>query len=285
MTDNRTQMISAPPTLDPNKTIMGTAPTLNATMTIKPVQCPICKSMNPPGVMFCVDCGLIFDRALPGDAFGAPTVQFPVLVDSTGKEYVLRPGATVFGRQGDVVLDDPGISRRHAQVTNTNGTLTVEDLGSTNGTKLNGTALSAPTAAQNGDEITLGGVSLKVSLPGEANKTQVVNTNKTQAIPTAPTVQSAIAWLVTGETRHSLEQGINTFGRRDTNTIQLSDPFISGKHGEVEVTADGIYLTDIGSTNGTLLNGGPITANQRIKMSEGDVIKLGDLELTLETKK
>lgn len=282
--DNRTQVLAGPPTLDPNKTIMGSAPTLNATMTIKPVQCPVCKSMNPPAVMFCVDCGLIFDRALPGDAFGAPAVQLPVLVDKGGREHPIRPGTSILGRQGDLVFDDNGMSRRHAQVTNEGGVLTLEDLGSTNGTRVNGETLTGPVTLANGDEINLGGTfTVKVGIPGEANKTQIAGGNKTQAITAAPTTQTAVAWLVTPDTKYPLENGVNTFGRRDGNTIKLADPYVSGKHGEIEVAVDGIFLTDIGSTNGTILNGGPVTANQRIKMSQGDVIKLGDLELTLDT--
>src|SRR5512146_2711594 len=96
---NRTVMTAAP-TADPNKTMMGTAPSLNTTVTIKPVQCPVCKSFNPPGMMFCNDCGLIFEMALDGDAFGAPAVQLPVLVEPTGREHQLRPGGNVIGRAG-----------------------------------------------------------------------------------------------------------------------------------------------------------------------------------------
>src|SRR5690349_22014305 len=135
MDQNRTQMLTqdpnrtqlgAPPTMDPNKTMMGTAPTLNATITIKPVQCPVCKTFNPAGVMFCVDCGLIFDRALPDDAFGAPAVQLPMLVEQSGRENPLRPGVSVIGREGDIAVADGRVSRRHAQVTNEGGVLTVE---------------------------------------------------------------------------------------------------------------------------------------------------------------
>src|ERR1700678_3586694 len=94
------------PGFDPNKTMLGTAPSLNATTTIKPVQCPVCKTFNPAGVMFCIDCGLIFDRALPGDAFGAPAIQLPMLMESSGREHPIRPGTTVVGREGDILLAD-----------------------------------------------------------------------------------------------------------------------------------------------------------------------------------
>src|SRR5215467_5483218 len=106
---NRTQALNADPnrtvlgtpTMDPNKTVMGSPTTLNATQTIKPIQCPVCKTFNPAGVMFCIDCGLIFDRALPADAFGAPAVQLPMLVERSGREHPLRPGTNVIGREGD----------------------------------------------------------------------------------------------------------------------------------------------------------------------------------------
>src|SRR5438270_7168026 len=84
---NRTQLGAPPTAADPNKTMMGTGPSLNATATIKPTQCPVCMTFNPPGVMFCIECGLIFDKALPGDAFGAPAIQLPVLVDPSGREH------------------------------------------------------------------------------------------------------------------------------------------------------------------------------------------------------
>ena len=94
---NRTQMGTAP-RVDPNRTVMGAAPTkFEATVTIKPVQCDVCKTFNPAGVMFCVDCGLIFDRALPDDAFGAPAVKLPMIVDANGKEQPVRPGESVIG--------------------------------------------------------------------------------------------------------------------------------------------------------------------------------------------
>ncbi|MCE9558097.1 MAG: FHA domain-containing protein [Armatimonadetes bacterium] len=283
MTDQRTQMISAPPSIDPNKTIMGTAPSLNATVTIKPVQCPVCKTFNPVGVMFCVDCGLIFDRALDGDAFGAPAIQLPVLVDESGREHPLRPGVTVVGRQGDISVDDGRISRRHMQITNDSGNLSLEELGSTNGTKVAGTAVAQGQkyGLNHGEEISLGGYVFKLSLPGIANKTMVPSVGKTQAMTLAPTTKTAVAFLVGGEEEYPIEKGVNAFGRREGNAIRITDPFVSGKHGEFEAREDGIYLTDTGSTNGTILNDTKIPANQAIKLQVDDVIKLGSLELRI----
>ncbi len=61
------------------------------------------------------------------------------------------------GRQSDndLVLADPGISRHHAEVINTNGTCTLHDMGSTNGTYVNGSVVGEH-ALRDGDRISLG---------------------------------------------------------------------------------------------------------------------------------
>src|SRR5438477_6102084 len=102
---------------DPNRTQMAPGPSLNVTQTIQLVQCPVCKTFNPAGEGFCVECGLIFESALPGDVFGAPAVRPPCFVDESGREHFLRPGVNVVGREGDVLLQDSRVSRKHAEIT------------------------------------------------------------------------------------------------------------------------------------------------------------------------
>ncbi len=282
---NRTVMTGAP-AADPNKTIMGAAPSLNTTVTIKPVQCPVCKSFNPPGVMFCNDCGLIFERALDGDAFGAPAVQLPVLVESTGREHQLRPGLNVIGRAGDILIDDTRVSRRHCQLTLESGTVTVEDVGSTNGTKVGGSPLAQgqKSTLNNGDRISLGGFELTLSLPGESSKTMQAMSGRTAAITVAPTVDESVATLVLPDREIPLAIGQHKFGRRDDNAIVIKDPYVSGTHGLIEVTEEGVFLTDTGSTNGTLLNEAKLAANMRTKLGKDDVIRLGSITATVRFK-
>jgi len=284
---NRTQLGSPPTAVDPNKTMMGTGPSLNATATIKPTQCPVCKTFNPPGVMFCIECGLIFDKALPGDAFGAPAIQLPMLVDSSGREHPVRPGTNSIGREGDIQIVDGKVSRRHAQVTNANNQIVAEDLGSTNGTKVNGQALTAgeKRVLAQGDTVSLGGVELKLSLPGagaSGNTTQVFTSNKTAAMTAAPAVEVPPAMLV-GEGREMpLHAGVNSFGRKAENDVCVPDPYISGKHGQIEVTDQGIFFTDLGSTNGTMLNDAKLAPNMRTLVTMEDVIRLGAMEFQIK---
>ncbi len=282
---NKTQL-GSPPTADPNKTIMGTAPSINTTVTIQPVQCPVCKSFNPPGMMYCNDCGLIFEMALDGDAFGAPAVQLPCLVETTGREHQLRPGINVVGRQGDILVEDTRVSRKHAQVTLDGDVATVEDLGSTNGTKVAGDLLAEGESrkVEPGATISFGGFEMTFSLPGEENKTQMAMSGRTAVIQAAPTIQTAAAWLIIDDEEIALEPGRHSFGRRTDNAIVISDPYVSGKHGEFEVDETGVYLTDTGSSNGTVLNDAKIAPNQKTMLQKGDVIKLGEREITIRFK-
>ena len=85
---NRTQAMGAPPVADPNRTIMGSPLSLNVTATIKPVQCPVCRSSNPPGLKFCMECGLIFEMALPEDAFNRVVLGDPA---NAARTEIMKP--------------------------------------------------------------------------------------------------------------------------------------------------------------------------------------------------
>ncbi len=72
-----------------------------------------------------------------------------------------------------------------------------------------------------------------------------------------------------------LENGFLTVGRGDTCSVRfdpLSERIASKQHCFIEAKPDGYYLTDNQSTNGTLLNGGPISS---AKLSDGDQIQFG----------
>lgn len=86
-----------------------------------------------------------------------------VLAVPGGKVVRIGEQPIVIGRQPDcdIVFDDPNISRRHAEVRVAAGEFTVADLGSTNGTKVNGVDVSIARALRDGDIITLGSNSIR----------------------------------------------------------------------------------------------------------------------------
>jgi ABC-2 type transport system ATP-binding protein len=68
----------------------------------------------------------------------------------------------VLGREGDVVLEDPEVSRRHARVRLVEGSLVIEDLGSLNGTWVNDSRIGAPTLILPGEVVKLGTTVIEV---------------------------------------------------------------------------------------------------------------------------
>ena len=77
---------------------------------------------------------------------------------ASGQVFKVKSGELVLGRAAasEVRLEDDGISRQHARVRSDNGRAWIEDLGSRNGTFVNGVKLTTPTELREGDKIQLG---------------------------------------------------------------------------------------------------------------------------------
>src|SRR5690349_25133443 len=76
-----------------------------------------------------------------------------------GREFVFEQESVLIGRTSDcdVILYDPGVSRKHARIFSQGEAHFVEDMGSSNGTKVNGSVVKKKQLAD-GDNITLGPV-------------------------------------------------------------------------------------------------------------------------------
>jgi len=83
-----------------------------------------------------------------------------------GKRLVVGPAGVTLGRsrQADVVLNDPNVSRQHAEVRPRGGSWVLTDLGSTNGSRINGRSVEGSEVIKPGDEIVLGSTSLRFEL-------------------------------------------------------------------------------------------------------------------------
>ncbi len=93
------------------------------------------------------------------DAFDRPPA---VLTLPGGQRVEIREGHYVMGRSldSDVVVNDSNVSRRHAEFVCAAGEVVVRDLGSTNGTKVNGVAVTGEQILRHGDVIGLGAVTI-----------------------------------------------------------------------------------------------------------------------------
>jgi hypothetical protein len=86
--------------------------------------------------------------------------------------------------------------------------------------------------------------------------------------------------LAEGEER-VLDSRPITLGRGGQNDVKLDkDEFTSARHARIEPRRDGVWVEDVGSTNGTYVNGLRLTREH--KLESGDIVRVGETELRYE---
>ena len=83
-----------------------------------------------------------------------------------GEKILLKLGTNLFGREEGFLLRDARVSRRHAQIQNTEDEFILTDLDSTNGTFVNGNRIDQPISLQHGDSIRMGDTILTFRMEG-----------------------------------------------------------------------------------------------------------------------
>src|SRR2546422_5297452 len=76
-----------------------------------------------------------------------------------------------------------------------------------------------------------------------------------------------------------LEPGFNTVGRNATNDFRIHDATVSSFHCEIVVSEDTVLVRDLGSTNGTYIDGQQV---QEAPLQPGQILRLGSADLRLE---
>ncbi len=205
-----------------------------------------------------------------------------------GKRIVhLNQAETVIGRAPDcdVVLDESYISRHHAKITLESGKYYIEDLGSRIGTTLNG-AQAARKELAFGDEISLGEIRITFVEPtgagkgsavqdgGEAAATMVMGmgTKKFKLVAYGPDKEFQ-EFTVTGEEK--------IIGRHEEAQIRLNDGLISRRHAKIWEENGHIYIEDMGSNNGTLVNGQILPKAQPVMLAEKALVTICSYRLAL----
>jgi hypothetical protein len=81
---------------------------------------------------------------------------------------------------------------------------------------------------------------------------------------------------------YALNSAPLTVGRDAANDVELrGDDFASAEHARFEPRRDGVWLTDVGSTNGTFVNG--VRLERPRKLAPGDVVRIGATDLRFES--
>ncbi|MFN4032526.1 MAG: FHA domain-containing protein [Fimbriimonadales bacterium] len=258
-----------------SETTVAMTPAPQTTIAMTPTQCPICAQMNPTGEQYCIECGFLLSSVAPETT--EPTGAYPKLRDSVGREYLLKAGENIVGRDpaSDVLISDGTVSRRHACIVIEENRAYLQDLGSTNGTRLNGEPVGAervplpPNA-----ELQFGRVVMTLELP-EGFETPTV------AAEVAPPLAHLVG-VGDPNLRFPLYPRPQRIGRRAGNDIILPDAYVSGQHAVIEIVGADVRITDLGSTNGTVIGETKIAPNMPTTVPADAVLTLGKTQFRIE---
>ncbi|MGA2165622.1 MAG: FHA domain-containing protein [Solirubrobacteraceae bacterium] len=204
-----------------------------------------------------------------------------VIVEGTqaGGEVSLT-SLTLLGRDpsADLIIRDPDVSARHASLTPLASGFAIEDLGSTNGTFVNGERLAAQQELAPGDQIQLGATVLEVR-GSAASAIPAVQRTRVKQIPVLP-VLVFLAGQLQGT---KLQAGAQLVVGRELGAADVildRDEAVSRRHAAFSPAGGGLTIQDMGSTNGTLVNGRRLTGTAALET--GDRVQIGDTVIEVQ---
>ncbi len=206
------------------------------------------------------------------------------------QEFELAKTSVSLGRGAinDIVLDDVRVSRSHARLDFATEEVTIVDLGSSNGTRVNGIRIERTTLVP-GDTIGLGGQQLKYSVEGPSEDVDLtvidtqVQLDQTIAEEVLPVVINDTAnpslVVFTSDRTWSIDLADldqATIGRDESCAVFIDVDKVSRQHAEVQHRGEAFLIKDLDSTNGTWVNSQQI--DQHI-LQDGDVIRVGPAQI------
>lgn len=219
-------------------------------------------------------------RPAPGSAPASPGTQLLKDESQAGatlvvrwmggnsQQYPVNQASLTVGRApgNDVVINHPAVSGRHLKLDSVGGKYTITDLGSTNGTMVNGQRVqpNTPVMLNPSDALRIGDltgnwVGLNLQVAG-AEMLRSLSLGKLD---------------LSGQDRVMIG--------RDTNSyLPLNHPAVSFRHAEIFKQSDGsLAIRDLGSTNGTFVNGQRISHSP---LKSGDIIQIGPFKLNYDAQ-
>ena len=196
----------------------------------------------------------------------------------------LNQPETVIGRapDSDVVLDESYISRHHAKITMKDGKYWIEDLGSRIGTTINGEVVTKKELAF-GDEISLGEMRITFVAPVDTHPRKEAPAEDEAAVTMAMTKKFKLVVLGPDKEIHEFpvtgEEKI--IGRLEEAHIRLSDNLVSRRHAKIWEENGQIFIEDMGSNNGTLVDGRIIPKAEPVLLQEKALITICSYRLVL----
>lgn len=217
-------------------------------------------------------------------------ITFP---DGRRETHPLLGKSTRIGRgseNNDIVIppEFTSVSRSHIEIQREGGNYRILDLGSSNGLRVNGQKVnSVPLKDQ--DEIRIGTardnqeIIILFQLGSESLAIPDVSSQETVPFSTelsteAPSdIPTLIVRLPSGQIRFfAIHKDSIAIGRSADADLSIPYQFISSRHFELRRTGDEFTITDLNSTNGTLVNSKPLPPNQPEPIRDSSIIRIGD---------
>lgn len=200
------------------------------------------------------------------------------------------------GEGCEIRLPDPSVSHRHASIRQRGSDYVVVDEGSTNGTFVGPVRLSpqAPRMVRTGELLRIGRIWLELTIetvPATEDAQLATREIALQLVSSALAAQGEAAAvkvivetgpdagreLVLGEPGRAY-----VIGRGPGLDLTLSDGDASRRHVEVGRRGPHLWVKDLGSKNGALLDGNPLPANKETIWPRGKLVTVGASELAFE---
>lgn len=239
-----------------------------------------------------------------------------VIQDDEGKTTVvplIREELTIGRQEGNTIrLTERNVSRRHAKLLRTNGAITIEDLNSYNGIRVNGSRIQGRCEIKEADRVQIGDYLLEVkseiakadnpTQPLEMDNAPIpapVTGSEAATVPTAiisprhesdtapapvPGVEArpgehgrlvVLSTMMAGR-EFELDKPAMVIGRTDENDIWINHRSISRHHAKI-VRENGRYaIVDLQSANGVRVNG---EEYGKVELRRGDVVDLGHVRM------
>ena len=203
-------------------------------------------------------------------------------IEVGGRDHVVTDGdVATIGRDPSSTLqvEADGVSRNHARVQFVEGSWILEDVGSRFGTFHDGArverlAINGPVTVRLGDAVS--GLEVRLVPAGGQSPSRV----RPMSTPVGAGGPDALSvGTLRGVTQVHTTGAVVRIGRAPDNDIVLDDLVVSRYHAELRGSPQtGFELTDLGSFNGTFVNG---NLADRARLGEGDVVSVGHHRLRL----
>ena len=120
---------------------------------------------------------------------------------------------------------------------------------------------------------------------GSAQESVIIAPGQAAALGLAPATRAKLVVLKSPALDPGEEVPVDSLpvaiGRGGQNEVPLEgDEFASAQHARFEAKRDGLWVEDVGSTNGTFVNGARVTTPRRL--SKGDVVRVGQTDFRVE---